>query len=359
MSKPYRLLIIGICTLILIVACDRPPNSPTSDKPNGMAESNVLLAQPLRVTANSESCRLVQHQMGETEICGQPQKVAALSPHILDSILALGVQPVAYAETEDLKIQTYDKPQEQIPYIGKWVTTQPTGLGDRKSPSLERLTLLQPDLILGEKWLHKEEYPLLTQIAPTLLFSDVSADGQQSWQQDIEGIAKALGKTAEAEKLLAGLDEQIAKAKEALQPVLQTYPRIFLMSSNLTNYVYSAHDSTTARLLKEIGFEIVQPSGVDGEAEISWEIVPQVETDLIIVLSWSDDSFDHPEAILREKWANNSLLNSMPIYQQDRVFFVDYQLWGSNIRGPLSDRLILEALPDLLLSGGAEEDFGI
>jgi iron complex transport system substrate-binding protein len=25
--------------------------------------------------------------MGETEVCGQPQKVAALTPHILDSIL--------------------------------------------------------------------------------------------------------------------------------------------------------------------------------------------------------------------------------------------------------------------------------
>ena len=127
--------------------------------------------------------------MGETEVCCKPQKVAALSPHILDSMLALGVQPVAYAETENLNIQTYDNPKEQIPYIGKWVKTQPVGLGDRKNPNLERLALVKPDLILGEKWLSKEEYPFLTEIAPTLLFSDVGSDGQQSWQQDIEGIA--------------------------------------------------------------------------------------------------------------------------------------------------------------------------
>lgn len=334
MSKLRGLLIIGICTLVLIVACDRSPDPSPSNRATAV---------------NAESCRLVRHEMGKTEVCGQPQKVAALSPHILDSILALGVQPVAYAETEDLNIQTYDKPEEQIPYIGKWVTTEPKGLGDRKSPSLERLTLLQPDLILGEEWLHKEEYPLLTQIAPTLLFSDVGSDGQQSWQQDIEGIAKALGKTAQAEKLLAGLDEQIAKAKETLQPVLQKYPRVFLMSSNLTTYVDSAPESTTGKLLKDIGFEIVQPSGIRDDVEISWEIVPQVETDIIIVLSWSSDRFLNPENIMREKWANNPLLNSMPVFQQGRVFFVDYQLWGSNIRGPLADRLILKALPDLLL----------
>lgn len=297
--------ILGICAVVLIVACDRSPDPSPSNRATAV---------------NSESCRLVKHEMGETEVCGRPQKVAALSPHILDSMLALEVQPVAYAETEDSKIQTYDKPQEQIPYIGKWVTTEPKGLGDRKSPSLERLTLVQPDLILGEKWLHQDEYPLLSQIAPTLLFSDEREDGQRVWQQDIKDIAKALGKQTQAEELLAAFDRQIAQARVALQPVLQTYRRVLLLSSNLTTYVASDSESTTARLLQEIGFEIVQPPGVRGYAEISWEIVPRVETDIILVLSWSDDSFSNPEAILREKWANNLLLNSMPVFQQGRVF---------------------------------------
>ncbi|MGF1542835.1 MAG: ABC transporter substrate-binding protein [Pleurocapsa sp.] len=68
---------------------------------------------------------------------------------------------------------------------------------DRPPDSLksDRLTLLKPDLILGEEWNNKDEYSLLTQIAPTLLFSDLkNPDEVQSWQQDIDGIAKALGK---------------------------------------------------------------------------------------------------------------------------------------------------------------------
>ena len=341
MYKLRHLLIIGICTLVIAVACSRPPDSFKSDKPT---------------LVSSESCRLIQHEMGETEVCDRPQRVAALSPHILDSMLALGVQPVAYAEAEDLKIQTYDNPQKQIPYIGKWVTTKPTGLGDRKSPSLERLTLVQPDLILGEKWLHQDEYPQLSQIAPTLLFSDERADGQRVWQQNIKNIAKALGKQTQAEELLAAFDWQIAQARVALQPVLQAYPRVLLLSSNLTTYVASDSESTTARLLQEIGFEIVQPPGVQGYAEISWEIIPQVETDIILVLSWSSDRFLNPENIMQQKWANNPLLKSMSVFQQGRVYFVDYQLWGSNIRGPLADRLILEALPDLLLESVREKN---
>ena len=123
MSKLRRYLywfVLEICSVLLITACDRSPNFSTGD---------------LATSPSSESCRLVSHEMGETEVCGQPQKVVALTPHILDSMLALGVQPAVYAESQDLKIDTYDNPASQIPYIGKWVTTKPIGLGSRESPS--------------------------------------------------------------------------------------------------------------------------------------------------------------------------------------------------------------------------------
>jgi iron complex transport system substrate-binding protein len=232
------------------------------------------------------------------------------------------------------------------------------GLGDRNSPSLERLTLLQPDLILGEESNNKDEYFLLTQIAPTLLFSDLkNPDEIQSWQQDIDGIAKALGKQDQVEELLAAYDRQIAQARAALQPVLQAYPRVFIMASNAGATVpESQPESTVGKLLQEIGFEIIRPPGfADSRATISWEILPQIETDLIIVMSWSkyvalNSEDTMPKDTAQKKWAQNSLLNSMAVFQQGRVFFVDYYLWSGVTRGPLSERLILEALPDLLLS---------
>ncbi|MBE9168808.1 iron-siderophore ABC transporter substrate-binding protein [Pleurocapsales cyanobacterium LEGE 06147] len=353
MSKLRRLLITGICIVTLIVACDRPPNSLKSD---------------LATSTNSESCRLVSHEMGETEVCGQPQKVAALSPHILDIILALGVQPAGFAQSVNSKLQTYDNPASQIPYLGKWVTTKPMALGSVRSPSLERLTQLQPDLILGEDVAHEDEYPLLTQIAPTLLFSDAqNPDEIQSWQQNIEGIARALGREERVQDLLTAHDRQIAQARTALQPVLQAYPRVLVIASNLrATDLESQPESTVGRLLREIGFKIVRPPGfADSRATISWEIVPKIETDLIIVMTWSDDlalnpEDTMPEAAMQEKWAQNPLLNSMPVFHQGRVFFVDYYLWSGVTRGPVTDQLILEALPDLLLdsvkkAGGAEE----
>ncbi|MGV2830210.1 ABC transporter substrate-binding protein [Myxosarcina sp. GI1(2024)] len=267
--RSIRFLLLALSLVLLIVACQ------TSSVEQSSASSGS--------TSAANDCRIVEHSMGETKVCGQPQKVVALSPHILDSILALGVQPAGLAQSVNFKIQIHDNPTVQIPYLGKWITTNPIGLGSIGSPSLERLTQLQPDLILGENIAHEDEYPLLTQIAPALIFSEIKNPNQvQSWQQDIEGIALALGKQDRVEQLLAAHEKQIAQAREALQPVLQAYPRVLVIASNLrATDLESQPESTVGRLLEEIGFELVRPEGfLDARATISWEIVPQIETDL-------------------------------------------------------------------------------
>lgn len=318
-------------------------------------QSSSTISEP----TGAADCRIVEHEAGSTEICGQPQKVAVLSPHILDIVLALGVQPAGLAQSVEsgVQVQTFDNPTEQLPYLGQWVTANPVSLGDRDFPSLERLTLLKPDVIIGEYW-QTDKYKLMSQIAPTLLFSDFKdPDKPQSWQQNIEDIAKALGQETQVKELLANQKAQIDQARDTLQPVLQTYPRVLLLHSNLDTHVGLSLNNTTGRLLKEIGFEIIQPTslGPEPEVSISWEILPQIETDIIIVFDWGEDGFTAPDAPRREKWAQKPLLNSMPVFQQDRVFFVDYYLWGSHTRGPLTDQLILKALPDLLLPSVDQE----
>lgn len=342
--RPICFLLLVLSSALLIVACQ---TSPMKQSPNASGPK----------TAAASNCRIVEHEVGETEVCGQPQKVAALSPHILDSILALGVQPAGLAQNVNPEVQTYGNSTEQIPYLGQWVTTKPMALGSVGSPSIERLTRLQPELILGEGIAHEDEYPLLTQIAPTLIFSDFkNPDEVQSWQQDIEGIAQALGREAQVEELIAKHNAQITQTRAALHSVLKAYPRVFIVSANLTaTELESQPESNVGRLLQEIGFEIVRPAGsLDNRAIISWESLPHVETDLMIVMSWSDDLALNPENampenIMKGKWSQNPLFASMSVFQKGRVFFVDYYLWSGVSRGPLSDRLILEALPDLLL----------
>lgn len=346
--RSIHFLLLALSLVLLIVACQ---NSSVEQSP---ASSDL--------TPAANDCRIVEHAMGETEVCGQPQEVVALTPHILDVILALGVQPTALAQYVNSQLQTYDNPTEQIPYLGQWITTKPVGLGNHGSPSLERLAQLQPDLILGEDW-QEDKYSLLSQIAPTLLFSETKNPNQiQSWEQDIDGIAKALEREERAEELLTAHKQQIAQTRAALQPVLQAYPRVLVIASDLkATELESQPESTVGRLLQEIGFKLVRPEGfLDARAAISWEIVPQIETDLIIVMTWDNDLALNPENTMPEdtmqkQWAQNPLLKAMSAFQQDRVFFVDYYLWSGVSRGPLSDQLILEKLPQMLLPPVSED----
>jgi iron complex transport system substrate-binding protein len=293
----------------------------------------------------------VQHSIGKTQVCGQPEKVAALSPHILDSILALGVQPAAYAETVQLNLPRFDNPTAQIPYLGNRITTKPVNLGDRKNPSLEALVQLKPDVIIGEHWLHQDEYHLLSKIAPTLLFDDTKGE-KQHWTNDITGIAQALDREEAARQLLKAFPQQLATARQKLAPVVATYPRVLVNSTNqLASQVSIAPDSTAGELMNAIGFEMVSPklpTQSDTWAQISLEVLPTIDTDLIFVIGWTEGLYN-PEKKLKQAWSQHPLLKTMKAFQENRVFFVDYQLWGSNIRGPITDELILQQLPELLL----------
>jgi iron complex transport system substrate-binding protein len=293
----------------------------------------------------------VEHQQGTTKVCGQPQRIAVLSPHTLDVVLALGAQPAAYAESVALNIERFDNPAEQIPHLGDRISTQPLNLGDRKNPSLERLALLKPDLIIGEDWLAGDLYSHLASIAPTLLFTD-ERDGSHHWRHTIQGIAKALGREGVIESVNTELSQELEAARRTLAPVVKALPKILILSVNsaLTD-VAIAPDSTVGGLLEKIGFQLVFPepttNGASRWLPTSPEVLATLEADIVLVISWNASDLYRPETRLKRIWDKNPLLNQIPASLANRVFFVDYQLWGSNTRGPITDSLILNRLPEI------------
>lgn len=336
-----RLLLI-VLTFALVAACQDPSSRhlPVSQNQTNLPDGTA-------------SCRVVLHELGKTEICGQPQRVAALSPHILDSILALGVQPVAYAEATVLNLETFDNPKAQIPFLGEYVTTQPVNVGDRKNPSIEKLALIQPDLILSESWLNQGQYQLLNQIAPTALVND-SNGNEQRWFYSIEPIAQALGREQAVKQLVTTYEQQLAATRSQLQPVIATYPKVLILAVNTSlNDVVIAADSTAGLLLEELGFDLVFPESASlGEQRwlpTSVEVLPNLDADIVLVIGWDASELYNPSEKLKNKWNQNPILKTISDAKADRIFFVDYQLWGSVTRGPITDQLILKKLPEMLL----------
>lgn len=300
----------------------------------------------------SANCRVVEHTGGETKICGQPQKVVALEPKVLDLMLALDVQPFAYADAYLVRSPQFDHPSQQIPYLGNFVTNRPINLGDREQPSLERLASLKPDLILG---VNSQNNSLLSTIAPAVFI-----DTTKPWQDNLSTVGQALNRHDKVQPVLGSQQQQLANVRTQLAPLINTHPRVLNVTcSERMDYTEIQYYGDLLRLLEEIGF---QPTFLDGvertpglRKQISIETLAKLDADIIFVHTWLDhwdgtSAYTVPLTSLKQKWANNPLLHNSRTWQEGRVYFVDYTLWGGVISGSIADTLMLNQLPKLLLT---------
>ncbi|WP_250123334.1 iron-siderophore ABC transporter substrate-binding protein [Chroococcidiopsis sp. CCMEE 29] len=349
-SPAIKLPLLGICTALLIVAC----GGDTANKATIGGAANTDLA------ANASECRVVKHELGETKVCGQPKKVVAFGPYMLDLLLSLGVQPAGYADVFPWHRGTYfDRPSQQIPYLGNRVTSKPLNLGLRDAPSLEALSQLKPDLILSEAGGMESRYPLLSQIAPTLFFEHRII--KDRWQQSIQAIAQALGRSEQVPRVIASHNQLLAAARAELAPVVAAHPHLLLLGGDQLNQNIRLFDRNeyVGGLLADVGFQIVALPGQENTERatfISLEVLPSLKAaDTIIVLGYALDPKAHQGNVLenqlknlKQEWSKNALAQSLPASQEGRVYFVTYYLWNG-LNGPIGAELILKELHQLLL----------
>ena len=80
-------------------------------------------------------------------------------------------------------------------------------------PSIEAVATLEPDLILDTRSDGTQErYDSLSQIAPTIGLPEGVGPYQTTWQQQLELVGQALGRTEEAATVRADVDQQFADA---------------------------------------------------------------------------------------------------------------------------------------------------
>jgi len=310
---------IGVCMFVLTVACGSPiaPGSPESASP---AQTN---------------CQTIEHHVETTEVCGQPQTIAALSPPLLDIMLALGVQPAAYATVDLFTQNQFDRPAEQIPFLGEKITSQPVNLGSRDAPSQEVLLRVDPHLILGENY-QATYYDRFSNIAPTLLFNTAGPD---RWKQVMMPIAQVLGREMQAQQVLEAHAQRIASAQSALAPVITQQKILALgIDTAIANSFILERQDFICGLLQDLGFQVLNPEEGDSSLNFSLEVLPQLGADMILVMPTGSNTI----ANAKQQWQNNPILQSIPASKAGKVYFMDYEL--TRIRGPIAAEVFISQL---------------
>ncbi|MFJ5089766.1 iron-siderophore ABC transporter substrate-binding protein [Streptomyces sp. NPDC088674] len=191
------------------------------------------------------------HKFGSTTVKSEPRRIVTVGLTDQDAVLALGKVPVGTTEW----LGGYKGA------IGPWARKDlggakaPTVLKDSGTgPQVERIAALKPDLILAVYGgLTKAQYESLSKFAPVVAQPKEFNDYGVPWQQQTEEIGKALGKSAEAKKLVAGVEDKFAAAKKE-HPEFAGATGVVATPYEGT-FVFGSQDPRS-RLLSDLGFEL-------------------------------------------------------------------------------------------------------
>lgn len=150
----------------------------------------------------------------------------------------------------------------------------------------EKIAALKPDVILAPyEGFDEATYKILSGIAPTVAYP--GAPWQTTWQDQTLLVGEALGKKADAEKLITGIQDKIAQ-------VASEHPEfkgktITVGSFGPDNYVYLPGDPRV-QILNEMGFqnapgvEALEKTNTKKEFSlaISKEKIADVDADVLV-----------------------------------------------------------------------------
>ena len=146
-----------------------------------------------------------EHRFGTTVVEAEPQRIVSLDYGGQDDLLALGIVPVA---------QRYwygDYP------LGTWPWAQ-DALGEASFDmiegelNLEQIAALDPDLILAiYSGITAEDYALLSQVVPVIASEARYGDYSTPWDVRIRTMARAVGRTEEAETQVTAIEDRLAR----------------------------------------------------------------------------------------------------------------------------------------------------
>jgi iron complex transport system substrate-binding protein len=336
----HRLSIL-VALLAMLAACGGAPAAPASTPAAAPAPTSA----PAATTASAAEAFpiTIEHKYGTTEILQAPTRVVSVGFNDQDAILALGVVPVGIRDWYG----------EQPVAVWPWAQEELGGAAPQVLPAnalnFEQIAALDPDLIIGiSSGMTEQEYATLSAIAPTVAQSGEYIDYGVPWQEQTRVIGRALGRSAQAEALVAGVEGLFTDAR-AQNPAFAGAGAVVAVNYNSAYSAYGPQD-VRGRLLTSLGFaippEIAELAGESFFTAISNERLDLIDTDVLVIAV----STDAERAVIE----SDPLFQQLNAAQQGRVVFLDKDLSGAaSFSSVLSLPYLLERLVPLLAAARA------
>lgn len=192
MNRRALLGLVGAASLASLAACGNSEQTATT------SNSSASGSFPVTIT----------HALGTATIEKAPTRVVTIGQGAAEAAIALGTYPVGtetYAWGADSSghlpwvREAFEKAGKQLPTV----------FAGGEQLDAEKIAELSPDLVLAP-WsgLTKKQYDLLSAICPVVAYDKTA--WTTAWDGEIRTVAKALGKPADGEKVIAELKKTLA-----------------------------------------------------------------------------------------------------------------------------------------------------
>ncbi|MEM6503822.1 MAG: iron-siderophore ABC transporter substrate-binding protein [Cyanobacteria bacterium P01_C01_bin.89] len=302
-----------LLTMVLVIACGSGTNP----------------SQPAAQT--SPNTHAVEHAMGTTLVPNQPSRVVVLDTAPLDAAIALGITPVGARVHRKF-------PDYLEEHTGSIVNVSASG-----QPSLEAIIKLHPDLILSNKVSSAKVYPLLSQIAPTVLAEDTGRIGD--WPKQLRLYGEALGRGDIVEEILADYQGQLRDLRQRFGIANKTISVVFAWQHYVGFY---SDTSFPGSVLSGMGFQrpLIQTQSTLAPhlSIVSKETFQDLDGDVIFLM------LDEDDVLTYDSFMQDPLFSRLSAVRNKQVYPVQSAVWAGG-RNILAAQQILQDVTEALMNG--------
>ncbi|MBT3146325.1 iron-siderophore ABC transporter substrate-binding protein [Neptunomonas phycophila] len=278
----------------------------------------------------------VDTKYGAVTVKDNPERVVTLFEGALDTAYALGVTPVGVIATRGA-----DRPADYM--------FEKTGkidvVGTARETNLEAVLALKPDVILASSRLSKEQYDLLSNIAPTVVpnFTPYQAD---TWKNESRLFAHALSKDESIEQLISTIEKRTQSLSSLLNTTHPDESKTSLVRWMPQGPLLMSTGTFASTLLKASGFVIedtgLVKAGRPHSSSLSLENLSVIDGDWLFLATLNEDG----KKSLQEA-TQSPAFSRLNVVKDERVIPVDGQVWTS-ASGPIAANLVLDTIENVI-----------
>lgn len=288
--------------------------------------TNAVTPSANAATTQNAAITITDFSKRQINFTQSPQRIVALSNGDMDIVYALGGTVVGRPNSNGPAVVSAAEQVEQI--------------GSTHEVDLEKITFLQPDVVLGNYPMNEKDIPAIEGIGSKLILTGANSI------QDIQSQITLFGQLLQQETKAKQLNQQIQDHIKQLSQSASTAPKpkVLLVYGAPGTYMAALPNSLSGNILEvaggsNIAADLPGLQNFPQYAQLNTEQVVQSNPDYIMIMTHGNT--DEVKAGFLKEMQNNPAWSSIQAVQNNHVEVLPSDLFGTNPGTRVTDALDL------------------